>query len=137
MKLWPTRTQSKSTNLIADLDSMIIEAVEFKLHGKIHKIKPVSNIEFFKFTNAYANLWDATNKKALPPEKIIAGYFEIISSVCDSVTLKDVQQMTNAQVGALVQLIMDQVTGRLDEKKTLEAMRRTAQSVVERSAPQR
>lgn len=128
MKLWPSRTQKQKSDLVADLDALLDESIGFRLHGKDHDIRPISAKEFFKFTNAYARLSELSETKEIPAEKLIEGYYEVFSSVCDTITLEDVKQMSLAQVGALFQLIIETVSGRaqVDQKKTLQAVMKTA-----------
>lgn len=121
MKLWPTR-QKHTADLVADLDAMVSEAIAFKLHGKQHIVKPISLEEFLKYTNAYSQIWNSTDeKKKLTNEQFIEMYHQLFSSVCDTITIDDIKRMSQAQVGALFQLISDTVTGKahVDQKKTL------------------
>lgn len=121
MKFWPAR-QKHTADLVADLDAMVSEAIAFKLHGKQHIVKPISLEEFLKYTNAYSQIWNSTDeKKKLTNEQFIEMYHQLFSSVCDTITVDDIKKMSQAQVGALFQLISDTVTGKahVDQKKTL------------------
>lgn len=108
------------SNLIADLDSIVEEKIMFKLHGKQHFIAPISTIEFFKFAEKLAAFNALRDKENIKGEELVNGYFEVISSVCNSINIDDIEKCTSAQIGALFQLVLDKVMGRLtDEKKKL------------------
>lgn len=124
MKLWPTRSKHK-VEMVADLDSLLEETVSFKLHGKTHIIKPVELQEFLKFSNAYSSLFNFSAENRvddLSTEKLKSMYFDIFSSVCETITREDVSKMGQSQIGALYQLIVDKVTGKadVDKKKTIQ-----------------
>lgn len=124
MKFWPARQKHKA-ELIADLDALVSLPVSFILHGKEHVIKPVALEEFLKYTNAYAQLWNSQDEnKKLSNDQLIEIYENLFSSVCETITKEDIKKMTQAQVGALFQLISDTVTGKthVDQKKTLQNM---------------
>jgi hypothetical protein len=115
----PTRREAMS-NLIADLDSLIEEKVVFRLHGNQHFISPISTLEFFKFAERLAVLNSLRDKENIKGDELVNSYYEVISSVCPSISIEDVEKCTSAQVGALFQLVLDKVMGRLtDEKKKL------------------
>jgi uncharacterized protein YkvS len=109
--------------VISDLDAMVAERVAFRLHGKVHYIKPISVKEFFAFTNALVSIQALQQTDKVDVDHVVELYHGLIQSVCDTVSRKDVQAMTQAQAGALIQLISDCVTGRAhakndgDEKK--------------------
>lgn len=128
MKFWPTRQKHKA-ELVADLDALVNDPVAFKVLGKEHIIEPISAVEFFKYTNAYAKLWNLTEGKTITLEgdKLIDAYHELFSAVCKTITRKDIEAMSQAQIGALFQVISDTVTGRyhVDQKKTLKRVMAT------------
>ncbi len=111
-KLWPSRTQSKPSEVIADLDALIADPVSFKMHGKTHTIKPVTTKEFMQFTNAYALFWEMKDKETVTPDELIDRYFDLISPICDSVKREDIANLTQAQVGALFNLVIEVVTAK-------------------------
>lgn len=111
--------------VVSDLDAMIAHPIAFRLHGKIHQIKPISVKEFYAFTNAIASITTLESDNKITTAQVIDLYTRIICSVCDSITRKDVELMTQAQCGALLNLIVEAVTGKAhaesqapsDEKK--------------------
>lgn len=113
MKLMPARS---STDVVTDLDAIISESVSFRFNGKIHQIRPISLESFLKFSNAETKLMAGLKDEAIlkSPKELATRYFEMISSVCDSITLEDIQGMEQAQVAALFQLVLDVVTGQVD-----------------------
>ena len=109
VNLKPTR---QAESLYADLDAIIAEPIYFKLHGKRHKIKPITTKEFLRVSNALSALWDMMDKKEITPIEVIDRYTELIQSVCDTVTRQDVENMEQQQAVGLMQLVMDSMTGK-------------------------
>lgn len=114
MKLWPSRTKAKNVDPVTDLDAIISEPVPFRFKGKTHFLKPVTVAEFLKFANANPKLLNGITEPDLTAQILAERYFDVISSVCDTITLKDIQSMEQAQVAALYQLVLDMVTGQVD-----------------------
>jgi hypothetical protein len=107
---------------VADLDALIQKPLHFKLRGKICTINPISSLTFYKFSNNVGKAYELHKTKDLTRDDIIKFYFEMLSSVCDDITTEDVEEMNEAQITALIQLILDAVTGRIwgtEKKKTL------------------
>jgi hypothetical protein len=134
-KLWPTRSKYKDVEVVADFDAMSSEPVAFKLNGKIHTIKPITNTEFFTFANAYARLTALLKDKgdSVPAEQVFDGYYEVFRSVCETISMDDIKNANSAQLGGVYQLIIDCVTGKayVDEKKTLNRMIHTASMITQ------
>jgi len=97
--------------LVSDLDRMIAESIAFKLHGKVHRINPITVEEFYRFTKAFS-IVSGMKPDSLSPAETLTMYHEVISSVAPTVTKKDIEDMTQAQVGALLQLVIEAVTGK-------------------------
>lgn len=97
--------------LVSDLDRMLTESIAFKLHGKVHRINPITVEEFYKFTKAFS-LVGGLKAEGISPAEAVTLYHEVISSVAPSVSRKDIEGMTQAQVGALLQLVIEAVTGK-------------------------
>lgn len=98
--------------VVSDLDAMIAHPIAFRLHGKIHQIKPISVKEFYAFANAIAGIGALEKEEKITTAQVVDLYTRIICSVCDSISRKDVEAMTQAQCGALLQLIVEAVTGK-------------------------
>ena len=131
----PARSQARQqiqggTDVVADLDALIEQRVSFKLHGKVHEIKPISSKDFLIFTNNLSKLMELKDKNKIEAEELIEKYHGLISSLCDTIKIEDIESMTQPQVGALFQLLLDSVTGKAQataqklyvesEKKTLK-----------------
>lgn len=117
MKLWPARTKAqKEIEPVTDLDAIVSEPVPFKFKNKIHYLKPMALDEFLKFTNAQAKLMDTikNTENKLTGETLALKYHAVISSVCDTITIEDINDMEQAQVAALYQLVIDLVTGQVN-----------------------
>lgn len=97
--------------LVSDLDRMLTESIAFKLHGKVHRINPITVEEFYKFTKAFS-LVGGLKAEGISPAEAVTLYHEVISSVAPSVSRKDIEDMTQSQVGALLQLVIEAVTGK-------------------------
>lgn len=106
------RKQQSEATLVSDLDAMVAKPVAFRLHGRIHEIKPISLEEFYKFANAWTTVLNWKDSDGISPKEYLKGLTELFQSVCDSITEDDVLRLTQAQAGALFQLIIESVTGK-------------------------
>ena len=118
MKIWPSRSKAKAArelDVVTDLDAIIAEPVAFRFNGKIYTLKPIQLDEFLKFTNAQNRLSnELKSESAITADSLASSYHAVISSVCDDLTLNDIKSMSQAQVAALYQLVIDMVTGQVD-----------------------
>ena len=114
MSLFSLKSKIESTaQVVSDLDALVAEPIAFRFKGRVHEIKPISTLELLKFTNAFAILQGLNEKSGtVSVEELVTAYAEVIGSVCPTITREHVQEMTQAQVGALFQLVMDSVTGK-------------------------
>jgi hypothetical protein len=108
--------------IVSDLDALVAEPIAFKLHGKIFTINPISTLELLKFTNAFAKI-QAINTKSEPitVAELVDAYLEVISSVCPEIERRDIEAMTQAQISALFQLVMDSVVGKAHAQPDVES----------------
>lgn len=97
--------------LVSDLDRMLTESIAFRLHGKVHRINPITVEEFYKFTKAFS-LVGGLKAEGISPAEAVTLYHQVISSVAPTVSRKDIEDMTQSQVGALLQLVIEAVTGK-------------------------
>lgn len=105
--------QPSAASIVSDLDALIAEPISFRLHGEIHSINPISTIELLRFTNAFARLKVLNETSGtLSVDDLIGAYTEVISSVCPSITRKHIESMTQSQIAALFQLVLDSVMGK-------------------------
>lgn len=104
--------EQPQANLVSDLDAMIAHPVAFRLHGKVHFIRPISVKEFYAFTNAMLSVQGLEKAEHVTPAQIIDLYYRLVASVCDSIDRSDIEKMTQAQCGALLNLIVEVVTGK-------------------------
>lgn len=98
--------------VVSDLDAMIANPVAFRLHGKVHQMRPVTVKEFFAYANALVGLERLKSDEKLSDEQIVDLYCQLIQAVCDTVSKDDVKAMTHAQATALLQLVVDHITGK-------------------------
>lgn len=121
MKSGSVRTPQRRAEVIADLDSLVADPVAFVFRGKDHLIKPVTTEEFLRYVNASSRIMDVIKDPTVGPEEVLQSAHELISSVCDSITLEDVKSMTQAQIVALMTVVINFVTGKMgsDQKKKI------------------
>lgn len=124
-KAWMT---SGSDNVVADLDAITQDTVNFKLNGKIHEIKPLSTKEFLVYTNALSKLWELKEKDVVGPDELIDKYYDMVYSIVPSITKEDIGSMNQQKIGALFQLILDTVSGRTQVLTRQEAQKKTLQT---------
>lgn len=115
---------SSDTLIVTDLDRMISKPVGFRWNGRIHKIRPMTNETFLRVINELAKMDAAYKSENKDEEVIVRLYHGLFSSVCDTISYKDVKKMSYAQVAALFKEIVACVTGKAHvedmEKKTLK-----------------
>ena len=124
-KFKPTRNaQLENAEVITDLDALISKPIAFMFQSKKHLIKPITTETFFKITNALAAMAAIKNQKDITKDELIKLYVDCFSAVCDTIGPKEVDGMTSAQCGALLQAILDCVNGKAqiddsEKKKTI------------------
>lgn len=121
-KLKPVRQKytESAAQAVADLDALLVEPVSFKLHRKVHLINPLSVEQFMHLSASLVDIMDLQKKQGLTSEELIDKYYALVSSVCSTVTKDDIREMSQQQVAALFNLIMETITGKVfAEKKTL------------------
>jgi hypothetical protein len=89
-KVKASRPENKDCEIVVDLDAIVEDTVSFKLHGKVHDIKPVLVKDFFKLANAMNVLLTLRQKEQLTTEEVMEGFHSLISSVCDTITREDI-----------------------------------------------
>jgi response regulator RpfG family c-di-GMP phosphodiesterase len=107
----PKKTD-KPTIVVADFDRLESHSVGFVLHGKTHIIRPVKVREFYAAISKLAAFAELQKKEKLTDDEVNQKYLEIIQTLCDTITLKDIQECTAPQIGGLFQLIVDSILGK-------------------------
>ena len=104
-----------------DLDALISESVRFKFQGQSHEIKPVSIEVFMRFSNAWYELQQLIKNDQIDEKSAMDVSVGLIQSVCDSLPEEKIRnEMSVAQIGALVQLIVETVTGHDTDEETIK-----------------
>lgn len=120
-KLKPARSRTQEDfEIIADIDAVITKPIGFRLHGRSHKIRPVTTREFMEWSSALAHLWNLKKKEDVQDEEIWKAYYNVIHTLCETITLEDIQKCEPSQIAAIYGVLLDHVTGRIqreDEKK--------------------
>lgn len=110
--------------VIADIDAVISKPIGFTLHGKDHRINPITTELFLIWSNALANLWNLKSKENVKEGETLDAYYTVINSLCPSITLEDIKKCEPSQVAAIYGIILDHATGRIrsedEKKKTLQ-----------------
>lgn len=115
--------EAVEVKVIVDLDRLISESVGFMLHGKLRRIKSMTQENFLRVVNELAALDLMRAKSERDPKALHAAYIKLFKQACEPINDEDLNKMTDAQIGALVQNIIECVTGRAQasgEKKTLK-----------------
>jgi hypothetical protein len=98
--------------VVADLDRLESHSVGFVLHGKTHIIRPIRVKEFYAVLGKLSAFMDLSKKEKLTDDELNQGYLEIIKSLCDSVTLKDIEKCTRPQIAGMFQIIVNCILGK-------------------------
>lgn len=100
--------------VIADLDAILAEPVYFKWDGKNHAIKPMATKQYLKVLDKYSDLFSMNKAEAKPTEQeLINGFGDLFSMCIDTIGRAEVAQMSPVQVGAIMQLIIESITGKV------------------------
>ena len=102
---------------IADLDALISEKKFFKLHGKTFSINPVTTENYLKFIHGLSKFEKAQLEKQESPKEVIDIVIGLLNPLIPEISEDDLMKCTQAQIGALVSLVIDSVQGRVSEKK--------------------
>ena len=117
--LRPNRDNNKAAqaHVVADIDAIDVKPVAFKWADKIHVLRPITTKEYLKVTETFAKMERLSKEGGYTCDELVDVYAELLASLCDTITRADIMRMTQAQVGAVLQLIIDHVTGRVEKKK--------------------
>ena len=120
-RLRPSRSQANEVKVVVDLDRLVSESVGFMLHGTVRRIKPITQEQFFFVINELAALDSMRLGKEYTLEDLRKAYLSLFKKACEPIDDNDLKRMTDSQIAALVQQIVDCVRGRAQvsaEKKT-------------------
>lgn len=112
----------ESGEIVRDLDAIVGKSIFFRLHGKMREIKPITTEAYLIYVNSLSLLYSMKDKDGLTTDELLNSYYSLVKSVCDDFTMDDIKQMSQQQIGALFQLILDTITGTAHadvEKKSL------------------
>lgn len=122
------KKEGKEINLddvrvVTDLDRLVEDRIAFKLNGKTHLIKTVSVELLLKVTNENAKLQTLRGVEGIDQKMIYDAYAKIFGTMCDTITIHDVREMSQMQIAVLFRTIVNCITGKYSEpeKKTLKA----------------
>lgn len=118
---------------MVDADRLIAKPVGIRFQGIIHTIKPMSQKVFIETVDALAALDGMKTKPDLNREQLDSAYARLFARCSDTLgKFEVVSLMTDAQKGAVLQQIIECVTGRVQDeddqtkKKTINHTLQTA-----------
>lgn len=120
----PARPQEvRDVRVIADLDRLVSEPIGFRYQGQVHLIKEISTANFMALVNQMAKLDMLRTKPDLKEEELYQEYETMFRLACYSITREMIESMKPSQMAALLQQIIDCITGRAykdenEKKKT-------------------
>lgn len=111
-----------NSNLIADLDAMLVEPVHFRFQGKDHVIKPLTVEQFMRVTADLERIYDLKAiKDKVTPQQLIDIYYDLVHDLCPTVSKKDIEMASQVQIAAMFEMIVQTITGKIfvdtDKKK--------------------
>lgn len=109
----PRRQEAdQSVRVVVDLDRMLGELPGFKYRGKVYQIRAMDTAVWLRLCEELAALNLLMRKEGFNRKEIRDRYYRLLVKAVDGISFEDVDQMTDAQLGAVVQLIVDCITGR-------------------------
>ena len=110
MNFKPARTEAQSDEdeILCDLDVITQKKLSFVLHGKTHVLLPVTVDAFLAF---WEKCIEFKKIKLDTGELQNKAYFGTIKTLCDTITLKDVEQMTLLQKSVLIESLVGKIVG--------------------------
>lgn len=120
---------AKDFELIADIDALIEKPIGFKLFGKHHVVAPMDMDHFFVWTEKLAAMWALNKKKDATPGELYQVYFDLIHSMCPTVTMVDIKKCTGAQIAAISGLLFEHATGKAHTEEYQKKKRLMMQAV--------
>jgi hypothetical protein len=106
-----------------DLDSIVTGGAKFQFKGKVYSLKAIDAQTFMTFNNDWADLQMMIQKEVIGQDESMNILVRLIRAVCFDLPENLIRnEMTIAQIGALINLIVRTVTGEAqqdDKKKVL------------------
>lgn len=135
MGIFKLRPAQPESVVVSDLDRLIREPVSFRLHGRVHEIKPITTEQFLKLADGLGKL-DELKARAMRGERIderelVEKYHSLFRIACDSLTKEDFMKMQHSQRSALFQIILRACDGTAHieaEKKNVTQTEQTPKS---------
>lgn len=118
----PARSKAQSATIVTDLDALISKPIAFKFQNEIFTVKPVDTGTFLKVAASLGDLQALLSREdptQTNREEIDEKYFNLLSVLCEDLTLAHIQRMTVAQINALLRLVVRHLTG--DTEKFMQA----------------
>ena len=97
-----------------DLDAVIEDSIYVVLHGKRLTVKPLELESFLKLANSYEQMHVRNVQGDVSKEELIRSYYDLFHILCDEITYEDVADMTQAQCAALMAIVIDKITGKIN-----------------------
>lgn len=129
------KTKKKDFEIVSDIDAIVDKAIGFTLHGKDHRIEPVTTQRFFEWSSALSGLYNLKDKTDVLADDVIDAYYKAINTLCPTITKEDIKKCTQAQLSAVYGTILDHCSGRAhsdDYKKKVMTSQNSQASVPQR-----
>lgn len=110
-RIKPARDQARAQDgddILCDLDAVLSTRVTFIFQGKTHALLPITTERFFDFWKQVSD-FQAIDKKT--PDEVNRAFFKILSAVCETLTVSDVEAMTVVQKSGLLQHLVAKIVG--------------------------
>ena len=135
-RLKPTRSaHTDDTEIVSDLDALVAKPIAFKWGGEKYTIRPFTTEQFFKFSQSLNELDKLAKQKGQSDTSVlldewVSAYVKMFRVACPEITREDVEEMTQGQVAALFNLILECVAGKaqadIEKKKIAELKQQQA-----------
>lgn len=103
--------REENFEIIADIDKVVSSPIGIKLHGRDHRIEPLTTETFLKWSKSVGELYSLASKE-VTEDQMKQAYFNCIHSLCKTVTMDDIMKCEKSQIAALFGVILDHCTGR-------------------------
>jgi hypothetical protein len=106
------RREAEDVRVVADLDRMLGDLPGFRFQGRIYRVKAMNTAVWLQLCNELAGLNLRMKDSGFDRAEVRKRYSSLLGKAVDGIRFEDVDRMTDAQLGAVVQLVVECVTGK-------------------------
>lgn len=117
----PARAAAENSVTLLDLDAVLARPLTLKFKGVVHSLKHVTMQERLEFDQAWIQAFAVMRDQQSTADEVVQAYHDVISSVCETLSLEDVKGMTKDQAEQLLKFIVDVIrlgAGEVEKKNT-------------------